>query len=163
MRVRHIGTACAFMQIVHVLRDHHELGDILRQCCDGEMGRIGLRAQYLHAPPFIPAPNQFPVFMKSVGRGKVLRIESFPQTGERIAKGGDAAFSRHPGACENNYMPGAAQGVYHGLREGNRWVQVHCAFGIIVKLTVSRPVRRTMPYTFTPLRPRHILTPCPAE
>lgn len=77
-----------------------------------------LPAQHLHAPPFVPAPDQFLVFAKGAGRGQVFGIETFPQTRERIAKGGDAAFSRNPGTREHHDMLCFSESDDQVLRDG---------------------------------------------
>lgn len=40
MKVNHLGAARAFMQIVHVLRDDGQLGNVPGQCCNCQVSAI---------------------------------------------------------------------------------------------------------------------------
>jgi hypothetical protein len=82
MQVQYVGAACTFVQIVYVLGDNGELGNMACQRGNGKVSGIGLRLEHLHAPPFVPAPHQLRVFAKGAGCGKVLGVKSFPQACE---------------------------------------------------------------------------------
>jgi len=110
---------------------------VLRQADDGEVSGVGKRAQHLHAPPLVPAPDEFLVFAKGLGCGQALGIETLPQAGKGIAKGRDATFGGNPSARENDDVL--------CLLEGNDQFRGDCAGGVRVhghrRFVVSPTVR----------------------
>lgn len=104
MKVNHLGAARAFMQIVYILRDDGQLGNVPGQCCNCQVSAIGGGTPHFHAQPFVPTPDQILVGAIGGGGGQVLNIKALPQAGEGVTKGGDAAFSRNPGAGKDDDM-----------------------------------------------------------
>ena len=97
-----VCAARALVQVVDVLRDDlyglrwmiaHEVGD-------GDVPSVWRSLHDFHAPPFVPAPHLRLVGAIALWRGECGGIESLPQTGERVAKGGNAALGRHARARE---------------------------------------------------------------
>src|SRR5690606_25963159 len=86
-----VGVSGALVQIVDILGHQGEPGYESRQFGDRPVRRVRLRLQYLHPPPLIPAPDQRRVLAKGIRCSQRSGIEALPETGERVAKGRDAA------------------------------------------------------------------------
>ncbi|MNS98153.1 hypothetical protein D3C72_1325110 [compost metagenome] len=115
MQMHHLRAARAFVQVIHVLCDDRQFRYVARQRRDGIVRGVGRGAQHLRAPPFIPTPDNIGMRAKGLWRGQGLRVEARPQPRQGVAKGGDAAFGRHAGACENHDTLRAAQRIQQCL------------------------------------------------
>ena len=93
MQVYHPVTARAFMQVVDVLGNDRDLGDMRLKGHDCTVAWVRLRLLYLHAAPLIPAPDQFRVALKGLSSGKLFGVELRPQSGKCIPESGYATFT----------------------------------------------------------------------
>lgn len=101
VQVEYFGAAGPFVQVVHVLGDEGELGDLCSELGQGQMAGVGRVLQDFHAPPFVPAPDQGGIAAIGFRSGEFLGVEFFPETGEAVTKGGDAALGRN--ACSGKH------------------------------------------------------------
>ncbi len=117
VQVQHIRAACSFMQIIHILSHNRQRRNMFRQRRNGQMRGIRRYLQDLHAPPLIPAPDQFLVPLKSLGCSQIPGIEVLPQTCQRIPKCRYAAFGRNTSAGEYDNTLGIFQGADESGRD----------------------------------------------
>ncbi|OAK53321.1 hypothetical protein A3K88_07580 [Pseudomonas putida] len=58
MKVDHVLTTSAFMQVIHVLGHDCRLRNVLSEFCYREMSCIRLRLEHFQPTPLIPTPAQ---------------------------------------------------------------------------------------------------------
>jgi hypothetical protein len=110
VQVQDLTAAGALVQIIDILGDQSKTRS---QSCQGGYGqvcRIGLCTQHMHAAPFVPTPDKFFVVQKCLRCGKFFGIEPFPKASPGIAKGWNTALCGDTGTRKDDNMPRLAQG-----------------------------------------------------
>ena len=100
MHVQHTRGAGAFVQVVHVLRDHDDV-ELLLERRDRQMRGIGLRGPGLRAPLVVEGEHQLGMFAPAFGAGE-LDPGVLPPQSRGIAKGRQAALGRKAGARQDH-------------------------------------------------------------
>ena len=84
------------------------------------MSRIRFNLRDEFATPAIPAPDQFGITKKRLGRCQLVWIEVFPEAALRFAERGYTTFRRDAGAGQHEHMPRRPERVDNGIRDRHR-------------------------------------------
>ena len=114
MQVDDVFAARALVEIVDVLGGHRRF----RRLGDGDVARVRLRLLREVGAPEVPGEHRVGVVVPRVDGRHVLRVRVLPQTGLRVAVGGDAAVGAHAGAGEDLDVRGVGEKGAGGVDGG---------------------------------------------
>ena len=89
------------VQPIDILRNERHLRYEARKCNECMVTRIRLHTGNQFATPAVPAPYQRGIALESFRCRQLVRIVLFPETGLRLAKGGDTAFRGNAGTGQD--------------------------------------------------------------
>lgn len=96
MQMKYIGTACTFMQVIHVLRYHMDIELILKGS-DFEVGGIWAYGLEFFSADIVEIEHQSRIFVPSFDRGNFLRIKLIPKSAV-VTECAYSALCAHTGA-----------------------------------------------------------------